>query len=83
MGLELHFHESLVSFGGGESERATEPERETDGEPPAESTESGGAGGAVLGALLALVVLVGIAYAVRKARGGEDGDGEAEIEIDE
>jgi hypothetical protein len=91
MGLELHFHEPIVSFdrGASASETASDASASEAGTTAAASeTEptSRGGGGAALGALLALAVLVGLAYAVRKARGGDDASPEseeAEIEIDE
>ena len=80
MGLELHFHESILSID--RSTAGTEKRDDSDTETVESSSdeESSGRGGAVLGALLALAVLAGIAYAVRSRRGGDE---EAEIEIDE
>jgi len=82
MGLELHFHEPILSFDRSSSGDEAASHEDEANDTAEESSESGGAGGAVLGALLALAVLVGLAYAVRKRRSGDD-DGEAEIEIDE
>ena len=77
MAIELHFHESIVSFDRGSSSGDASSQN-------ADDSESGGSGGpskGAVGALIALAVLVGIAYAVRKRRGQTDE--EAEIRIDE
>lgn len=75
--VEVHFHDSeFTLFGktvGGEADDETEP---TGAGPPEEPDRGTGA----VGALIALAVLVAIAFAVRRTLGGGDGgDGEAAV----
>jgi hypothetical protein len=84
--IELHVDEPKFGLGSigealaiGPTEPA-EPDRETESD---EDDEAGGAGKSAAGALVALAVLVGIAVAARKFRGGdEETDLEGEEEPD-
>ncbi len=86
--IELHFDGDArfglgsigeaLPFGGTES--STELETETEPETDEAEDDSGGAGKSAVGALVALVVLVGIAAAAQKFRGGDE---EPELEAEE
>ncbi|MFB1065377.1 hypothetical protein [Natrinema sp. H-ect4] len=92
--VELHFDgEAQFELGSigealpiGSTESTAETDLETETEPDegaASGDESGGKGKSAAGALVALVVLVGIAVAARKFRGGdEESDLETEAEPD-
>ena len=80
--IELHF-DGDTQFGPGTigealpiggTESTEETDRETEKEAGAVDDESGGKGKSAVGALITLVVLVGIAVAAKKFRGGEDED---------
>ncbi|RZV11231.1 hypothetical protein BDK88_2476 [Natrinema hispanicum] len=89
--IELHF-DGDTQFGPGTIGEtlpigSTEPTAETDSETETESEEgvaaaddSGGRGKSAVGALVALAVLVGIAVAAKKFRGGSDEEDELESE---
>ncbi|WP_226038983.1 hypothetical protein [Natrinema sp. DC36] len=89
--VELHFDgEAQFGLGSigealpiGSTESASETDFETESETEAADDESGGKGKSAAGALVALVVLVGIAVAAKKFRGGdEESDLEPEAEPD-
>ena len=85
--IELHF-DGDTQFGPGSigealpigsTDSTAESESETEDETGAVE-ESGGKGKSAVGALIALVVLVGIAVAAKKFRGGDE---ETDLERDE
>ncbi|MFD1565055.1 hypothetical protein ACFR99_16075 [Haloarchaeobius amylolyticus] len=80
--IELHFDtETLFGSGSlgevlpiGGTESTVETDRETEDETGTADDESGGTGKSAVGALIALAVLVGIAVAAKKFRGGDEED---------
>jgi hypothetical protein len=78
MGIEIHLHGPLLARNRAPATEESVARGEADADESDASASDGGRSGAALGGLLALAVLVGLAFAVRRLRG----DG-AEIEIDE
>ncbi|ELY47240.1 hypothetical protein [Natronorubrum sulfidifaciens] len=64
----------------GDDESATDTESELDTDD--EATAADDSGGKAIGAIVALVVLVGVAVAAKKFRGDDESDLEAEAEPD-
>jgi len=75
--FEIHLHGDALPtnapFGGSRSEEATSEDAEA---VPVEGTEEGGGGGSAVGAIVSLLFLIGVAYAVRRYLGGGDEPGE-------